>query len=99
MFIKKEEKDMTYGTRTRNRTEIMSQILRVANGVGATKTTLMNKAFLHYAQLQDYLMVLTQTTCLAMTSTLERSTTKKGLRFTEVYNQMDGMIKAAEQQV
>ena len=67
MFIKKEEKDMTYGTRTRNRTEIMSQILRVANGVGATKTTLMNKAFLHYAQLQDYLMVLTQTTCLAMT--------------------------------
>jgi hypothetical protein len=34
-----------------------------------------------------------------MTSTLERSTMKKGLRFTEVYNQMDGMIKAAEQQV
>jgi predicted transcriptional regulator len=65
MFIKKEEKDMTYGIRTRNRTEIMSQILRVANGVGATKTTLMNKAFLHYAQLQDYLMVLTQNDLLS----------------------------------
>jgi predicted transcriptional regulator len=56
---------MTYGTRTRNRTKIMSQILRVANGVGATKTTLTNKAFLNYAQLQDYLMVLTQNDMLS----------------------------------
>ena len=35
---------MTYRTRTRTRAETMSQILRVANGDGATKTKLMYQA-------------------------------------------------------
>jgi predicted transcriptional regulator len=93
-----KKRDMTYRTRTRTRTEIMSQILRVANGVGATKTKLMYKAFLSYARMQDYLMVLTQNDLLGYDlDTRTFKTTKKGLRFIEVYNQMDGIIKAAEE--
>ncbi|MDW0296958.1 MAG: winged helix-turn-helix domain-containing protein, partial [Nitrososphaeraceae archaeon] len=41
----------------RSRTEIVSMILEAANG-GATKTKIMYKAFLSYAQLKEYLSVL-----------------------------------------
>ena len=41
----------------RSRTEIISVILEAANG-GATKTRIMYKAFLSYAQLKEYLSVL-----------------------------------------
>ncbi|TLX89156.1 MAG: hypothetical protein E6K94_10950, partial [Thaumarchaeota archaeon] len=41
----------------RSRTEIVSMILEAANG-GATKTRIMYKAFLSYAQLKEYLSVL-----------------------------------------
>ena len=41
----------------RSRTEIVSMILEAANG-GATKTKIMYKAFLSYAQLKEYLSLL-----------------------------------------
>ncbi len=41
----------------RSRTEIVAMILEAANG-GATKTKIMYKAFLSYAQLKEYLSVL-----------------------------------------
>lgn len=41
----------------RSRTDIVSQILEAANG-GATKTKIMYKAYLSYAQLKEYLSVL-----------------------------------------
>ena len=41
----------------RSRTEIVAMILDAANG-GATKTKIMYKAFLSYAQLREYLSVL-----------------------------------------
>jgi predicted transcriptional regulator len=85
---------MTY--RTRTRTEIMSQILRVANGVGARKTQIMYQAFLGYAQMKEYLRVLTDNDLLNYdVDTQIFKTTEKGLRFLEAYNQMDGMIKSA----
>jgi predicted transcriptional regulator len=93
----RKERDMTY--RTRTKTEIMSQILRVANGVGARKTNIMYEAFLGFAQMKGYLRVLTENNLLnydAHTQTFK--TTEKGLRFIEAYNQMDGMIKAAEEE-
>ena len=43
----------------RGRTEILGNILDAANG-GATKTKIMYKAFLSYAQLREYLSVLTE---------------------------------------
>jgi predicted transcriptional regulator len=51
--------------RYRNRTEIISQILEIANGGSSdddgrvTKTKIMYKAFLGHAQLKEYLMILT----------------------------------------
>jgi predicted transcriptional regulator len=90
---------MRYRTRTRTRTEIMTQILRIANGVGSTKTKLMYKAFLSYARMQHYLMVLTQNDLLSYDlASRTFKTTKKGLRFIEVYNQIDGIIKAAAEE-
>ncbi len=41
----------------RSRTDITAQILEAANG-GVTKTKIMYKAFLSYAQLKEYLTVL-----------------------------------------
>jgi predicted transcriptional regulator len=43
----------------RSRTDIVSQILEAANG-GATKTKIMYKAYLSYAQLKEYLSVLVE---------------------------------------
>ena len=76
--------------------EIVSKILQAANDSGTTKTKIMYQAFLSYGQLQDYLAVLTQHDLLSYDlDTRTFKTTKKGLRFIEVYNHMDGMIKAA----
>ena len=82
---------MTY----RSRMDIVSKILQVANGGGAAKTKIMYSAFLSYSQMKEYLMMLTQNDLLSYDlDTRTFKTTEKGLRFLEVYNQMDGMIKA-----
>ena len=47
----------------RNRIEIIAQILEVVNegsDDGVTKTKIMYKAFLNYAQLKEYLTILTE---------------------------------------
>jgi predicted transcriptional regulator len=46
--------------RYRSRIDIISHILEVANGGGVTKTNIMYKAFLSYAQMNEYLTVLTK---------------------------------------
>ena len=51
----------------RSRTEIVAMILEAANG-GATKTKIMYKAFLSYAQLKEYLSVLIENDFPAGTS-------------------------------
>ena len=80
--------------RYRSRTEIISVILDAANG-GATKTKIMYHAFLSYAQMKEYLRVLTENNLLNYNvDTQTFKTTEKGLRFLDIYNQMDGMIKA-----
>jgi predicted transcriptional regulator len=80
----------------RTRTEIISQILRVANGGGATKTKIMYQAFLSYGLMKELMMVLTKNGLLSYDlDTQTFKTTEKGLRFLETYNQMIGMIKAA----
>ena len=80
----------------RSRIDIISKILQAANGGGAAKTKIMYQAFLSYAQMKDYLMLLTQNDLLSYDlNTRTFKTTEKGLRFLETYNQMDGMIKAA----
>jgi predicted transcriptional regulator len=81
--------------RYRSRTEIISVILDTANGGGATKTKIMYKAYLSYAQMKEYLRVLTENNLLTYNvDTQTFKTTEKGLRFLDTFNQMDSLIKA-----
>ncbi len=80
--------------RYRSRMDIISHILEVANGGNATKSKILYKGFLSYAQMKEYLTVLTKTDLLSYDlDTRTFKTTEKGLRFLDIYNQMDGMIK------
>ncbi|MDQ3903492.1 MAG: winged helix-turn-helix domain-containing protein [Thermoproteota archaeon] len=79
----------------RNRIDIMSKILEVANGGDATKTKIMYSVFLNYSQLKEYLAVLLESDLLIYDSLMHTfKTTEKGLRFLYTYNQVDHMIKA-----
>ena len=73
----------------RSRTEIVSNILVAANG-GATKTKIMYKAFLSYAQLKEYLTVLLQNGLLEYEGeNTVFKTTSKGIKFLAIYDQLD----------
>ena len=78
----------------RSRTDIVSQILEAANG-GATKTKIMYKAYLSYAQLKEYLPVLEQNGLLAYDKGEQiYRTTQKGLHFLNITNSLQGMMEA-----
>jgi predicted transcriptional regulator len=82
--------------RYRSRTDIISEILDVANGGSATRTKIMYKAYLSYNQLKEYLMLLTENNLLSYDAYNQTyRTTEKGLRFLDICNQMDDMIKSA----
>jgi predicted transcriptional regulator len=73
----------------RSRTDIVSQILGAANG-GATKTKIMYKAYLSYAQLKEYLTVLTENGLLEYEEGENKfRTTDKGMKFMRIYQHMD----------
>lgn len=83
----------------RSRVDIASQILEAANGGNATKTKIMYKALLSYNQLKEHLTSLTAKDLLRYDEdTRTFKTTEKGLRFLQIYNQLDAMIKDEEQQ-
>jgi predicted transcriptional regulator len=74
--------------RYRSRTDIISQILEAATG-GATKTKIMYRAFLSYAQLKEYLNVLTINGLLDYNSSEQVfRTTEKGDKFLKLYSQI-----------
>jgi predicted transcriptional regulator len=76
----------------RSRTDIVGLILEAANG-GATKTRIMYKAFLSYAQLKEYLTVLLQNEVLEYEDETQLiRTTEKGIRLLQMYNQFDEMM-------
>jgi predicted transcriptional regulator len=79
----------------RSRTDIVGLMLEAANG-GATKTKIMYKAFLSYAQLKEYLTVLLQNDVLEYEDETQLfRTTEKGLRLLQMYNQFDEMMSIA----
>ena len=79
----------------RSRTEIVSNILEAANG-GATKTKIMYKAFLSYAQLKEYLALLSQNGLLEyLDADAKFKTTDKGIKFLAIYDKMDVLSPAA----
>ncbi|HEY6885036.1 MAG TPA: winged helix-turn-helix domain-containing protein, partial [Nitrososphaeraceae archaeon] len=77
----------------RSRTDIVGLILEAANGGGATKTKIMYKAFLSYAQLKEYLTVLLEKRLLEYEEeTKFFRTTEKGLYLLQMYNRFDEMM-------
>ena len=77
----------------RSRTDIVGLILEAANGGGATKTRIMYKAFLSYAQLKEYLTVLLENNLLEYQEGAQFfRTTEKGIRFLQMYNQFDELM-------
>jgi predicted transcriptional regulator len=75
----------------RSRTELASNILEAANG-GATKTKIMYKAFLSYAQLKEYLAMLIRNDLVTHDIEGIYRTTSKGIRFLETTRQLGGLL-------
>jgi predicted transcriptional regulator len=82
----------------RSRTEIVAMILEAANG-GATKTKIMYKAFLSYAQLREYLSVLIENNLLQyMEGSQTYKTTEKGLNFLKMNNEIAELLQTSPKQ-
>ena len=87
----------------RNRIKIIAQILEVVNDGGGsgdrgddgvTKTKIMYKAFLNYAQLKEYLTILTDNGLLSYdVGTQTFKTSKNAPRFLKACNQLDQLTK------
>ena len=78
----------------RSRTEIVSMILEAANG-GATKTRIMYKAFLSYAQLKEYLSVLIENNLLEYLEGMQTyKTTEKGLNLLKMHNEIGELLQS-----
>ena len=77
----------------RSRTEIVSMILEAANG-GATKTKIMYKAFLSYAQLKEYLSVLIENNLIEYLEGIQTyKTTEKGFNLLKMHNEIGELLK------
>ncbi len=77
----------------RSRTDIVATILDAAVG-GTSKTKIMYKAFLSYAQLKEYLTVLEENGLLSYDKGDQvYKTTPKGLKFLNITNSLQGMME------
>ena len=81
----------------RSRTDIIYQMLQAATG-GATKTKIMYKAFLSYAQLKEYLAVMLENGLIRYeASTQTYNVTEKGLRFAKIADQVGEFVQTAQE--
>jgi predicted transcriptional regulator len=68
-------------------------ILEAANG-GATKTRIMYKAFLSYAQLREYLSILIENNLLEFLEGLQTyKTTEKGFNLLKMHNEIGELLQ------
>lgn len=75
----------------RSRTEIIAQMLEIANG-GITKTRIMYDAYLSYSQLREYLAMLIANNLINYENeTLKFKTTAKGIQFLRLYNDVSAL--------
>ena len=73
----------------RSRSDIIGLILEAANG-GATKTKIMYKAFLSFAQLREYLSTLLEEDLIKYEEGSGKyKTTEKGMRMLHICNQIN----------
>jgi predicted transcriptional regulator len=92
----------------RSRTEIDIGILEVVNegisnggnnGDGLKKTTIMQRAFLSYSQLKEYLKILIDNNLISYDlKTMRFKTTEKGFRVIEAYSHLDQLIPDKQKQ-
>jgi predicted transcriptional regulator len=78
--------------KNRSRTEIVATILEAANG-GATKTKIMYKAFVSYAQLREYLSVLLENNLIYLEGIQTYKTTEKGLNFLKMHDEIGELLQ------
>jgi predicted transcriptional regulator len=85
----------------RSTIDIASDVLEAANG-GASKIEMMYKAFLSYNQMKVYVNFLNEKGLLVYDNQYGEAhtfrTTEKGLRFLEIYNRLDDMIKEEDEE-
>ena len=82
----------------RDRIDIISQILKIANGGGVTRTKIMYRGLLSYAQIKEYLMLLTEKELLRYDKENQTfKTTENGLRFLDTYSRLGDMLKERQQ--
>jgi predicted transcriptional regulator len=80
----------------RSRSDIVGLILEAANG-GATKTKIMYKSFLSFAQLRDYLSMLTEQRLVEYDEVGHIfKTTTKGLQVLQLQNQINEEFDAID---
>jgi predicted transcriptional regulator len=77
----------------RNRPEIISNILYAANG-GASKTKIMYKAFLSYAQIKEYLPTLLEKNLLELEEDGKYRTTERGIQFLKMNEEIQELIES-----
>jgi predicted transcriptional regulator len=78
----------------RNKTDIVIQILEIANGSGITKFKISYKGFLNYDQLERYLTMLIESGLLKYDTTkCTFKTTEKGFAVVQAYDQMSQILK------
>jgi predicted transcriptional regulator len=79
--------------KVRTRIEIISQILEIANGGVTSKTNIMNKANLGYAQLKQYFRALSDQDLISYyLNTCTFKSTEKGLMFLRAYDHLCELI-------
>ncbi len=86
--------------KNRDRFEILSLILQVANGGNnTTRTRIMNRTLLGYKQMKEHLAFLTERDLLYYDTDIGTfKTTETGMRFLQIYSRMEDMIKPSSQQ-
>ena len=89
----------------RSRLEILADILQAANdgigvgsssddGIGASQTAIMYKAFLSYGQLKGYISLLTESNLLQYNKAMQKfKITEKGHRFLKLYIEINEVTK------
>jgi predicted transcriptional regulator len=77
----------------RSRSQIISEILRVADMNGATKMNIMYKAFLSYHQLKEYLEFLQASEMIRYVENAKiYHITEKGKKLLQAYSEIDEMM-------
>jgi len=79
----------------RSRTDIVAEILEAVHSAGGktTKTRIMYKAFLSYAQLVEYLDVLTKNGLLSLMKDGAYKIEDKGTQFLVIHQQQERILK------